>query len=88
MTRLSRGDLRALRAEAIAGTLFAPPQVLALLDEIDRLTAHIGSLQSELDGRELVAQFDRRSEPRERVAAQTLDNLEVFTKKVTKTEGA
>lgn len=70
---LSRKDLRDLRAEAIAGSLFAPEQVVALLDEIDRLAALYEDLRQELDHRALV---ERRSEPREAVMAQVLSNLE------------
>ena len=90
-TYLSRQDLKNLRAGAVAGTLFAPPQVLDLLDEIDRLNAHIGELQAELDHRAITARiWDRRSEPRERVMGQVLTNLEGFAETValTKEKGA
>lgn len=87
---LSRKDLRDLRAEAIAGTLFAPHQVLDLLDEIDRLNSYLADMQADLDHRALVARVsDRRSEPREIVMAQVLTNLEGLTETValTKKEG-
>lgn len=73
MTYLSRKDLKNLRAEAVAGTLFAPPQVICLLDEIDRLTRSYEDLRQELDMRSLV---EHRSEPREAVMGQVLTNLE------------
>lgn len=85
MTYLSRKDLKDLRAEAIAGSLFAPDQVLAILDEIDRLIASYEELRQELDMRSLV---ERRSEPREAVAAQTLANLEGFAESVALKGGA
>ena len=76
MSYLSRQDLKNRRAEAVAGALFAPPQVIALLDEIDRLNAHIADMQADLDHHALMARVsDRRSEPREAVMARTLDNL-------------
>ena len=84
MTYLSRKDLRDMRAEAVAGTLFAPPQVICLLDEIDRLIGLYEDLRQELDKRILL---DRRSEPREAVMGQVLENIEGFTKSVSK-EGA
>ena len=83
-TYLSRQDLKNLRAEAVAGALFAPSQVLELLDEIDRLNGLIAELQAHLDHRALVARVsDRRREPR---MAQTLENLQAFTEAAVKKE--
>lgn len=84
MAYLSRQDLKNLRAEAVAGALFAPSQVLELLDEIDRLNSYIAGMQRELDHRALVARVsDRRREPR---MAQTLENLQAFTEAAVKKE--
>lgn len=75
-TYLSRQDLKNLRAEAVAGTLFAPPQVIDLLDEIQRLYGHIEALQQELDHRALMERVDR-----------SLRNVVAFTEQAVK-EGA
>lgn len=76
MSYLSRQDLKNLRAEAVAGTLFAPTQVIALLDEIDRLNAYLADMQADLDHRALVARVsDRRSETREQVMVQVAENM-------------
>jgi len=83
MSYLSRADLKALRAEAKAGTLFAPPQVLELLDEIDRLNGLVTNMQADLDHQAIMGHLsDRRSEPREQVMAQVLTNLEGLTEVV------
>ena len=73
MSYLSRQDLKNLRAEAIAGTLFAPPQVIDLLDEIQRLYGHIEALQQELDHRALMERVDR-----------SLRNVVAFTEQAVK----
>ena len=76
MTYLSRQDLKNLRAEAVAGALFAPPQVIDLLDEIARLNGYIEGLQQELDHRALMERVDR-----------SLRNIQAFTEQAVK-EGA
>ena len=62
---LSRGDMAALRAKALAGEPLSAEQALALLEEVARLSSYAETLQQELDHHALMNRMaDRRSESR------------------------
>jgi hypothetical protein len=87
MDYLSVGDAKAIKAKAIAGQPITSAQVLAMLEEIDRLAELVRDMQMDHAVRSLV---DRRREPREAVMSQVMVNLEGLTEVValTKKEGA